>query len=55
MQTIRLGAVTMDRVVELGQSSFPTTSILPDATAADLQKHRTWLGSHCLGPTAGDM
>src|SRR5688572_7403852 len=55
MQTIRLGEVTIDRVVELGQSSFPTTSMLPDSTPADLAKHHAWLAPHFLDPGTGDM
>jgi glyoxylase-like metal-dependent hydrolase (beta-lactamase superfamily II) len=55
MHTIRLGDVTIDRVVELAQSSFPTTAMLPDATEADLDRHRGWLGSHFLDPSTGDM
>lgn len=55
MQTLRLGEVTIDRVVELSQSSFPTTSMLPDATAADLAKHHGWLAPHFLDATTGDM
>jgi len=55
METIRLGTVTINRVVELGQSSFPTTSMLPDATSADLAKHHAWLAPHFVDPATGDM
>jgi glyoxylase-like metal-dependent hydrolase (beta-lactamase superfamily II) len=55
MDTIRLGEVTIDRVVELAQSSFPTTSMLPDATSADLVRHHDWLVPHFVDPQTGDM
>jgi glyoxylase-like metal-dependent hydrolase (beta-lactamase superfamily II) len=55
MHTIRLGEVTIDRVVELSQSSFRTTAMLPDATEADLAKHHSWLAPHFLDASTGDM
>jgi glyoxylase-like metal-dependent hydrolase (beta-lactamase superfamily II) len=55
MQTIHLGEVTIDRVVELSRSSFPTTSLLPDSTAADLAKHHDWLAPHFLDADTGDV
>ena len=55
MDTIRLGEVTIDRVVELSQSSFRTTTMLPDATPADLARHHSWLAPHFLDTSTGDM
>jgi glyoxylase-like metal-dependent hydrolase (beta-lactamase superfamily II) len=55
VDTIRLGEVTINRVVELAQSSFPTTSIFPDATTADLAKHHAWLAPHFLDAATGDL
>ena len=43
MTTITLGEVRIDRVVEIGRSSFPTTSMLPDATGEGIARHRGWL------------
>jgi glyoxylase-like metal-dependent hydrolase (beta-lactamase superfamily II) len=43
MKTITLGDVRIDRVVEIGRSSFPTTSMLPDATAEGIARHLGWL------------
>ena len=55
MDTIRLGEVSIDRIVELSQSSFPTTSMLPDSTQADLARHHHWLAPHWLDASTGDM
>jgi glyoxylase-like metal-dependent hydrolase (beta-lactamase superfamily II) len=55
MQTIRLGDVMIDRVVEFAQSSTPTTAMLLDATEADVAKHRDWLGRHFLDAQTGEM
>ena len=55
MQTIRLGDVTIDRIVEFAQSSTPTTTMLKDATEADIARHRSWLGPHFLDPSSGEM
>jgi glyoxylase-like metal-dependent hydrolase (beta-lactamase superfamily II) len=43
MTTFTLGDVRIDRVVEIDRSSFPTTSMLPDATADDIARHVSWL------------
>jgi glyoxylase-like metal-dependent hydrolase (beta-lactamase superfamily II) len=55
MHTIRLGDVTIDRIVEFAQSSTPTTAMLKDATEADIARHRSWLGPHLLDPSNGEM
>src|SRR5689334_2238539 len=43
MTTFMLGDVRIDRVVEIDRSSFPTTSMLPDATADAMARHAGWL------------
>lgn len=43
MTTIRLGEVTVSRVIEIDRSSFPTTQMLPDSTAEAIARHRDWL------------
>jgi glyoxylase-like metal-dependent hydrolase (beta-lactamase superfamily II) len=43
MTTLKLGEVTIDRVVEIGRSSFPTTSMLPGASADAIARHHRWL------------
>jgi len=43
MQTLTLGDVTIQRVVEIGRSSYPTAKMLPDSTADAIAKHRSWL------------
>ena len=48
MHTIRLGDISIDRVVELDQVSLPTTAMLPDSTEADIAKHHEWLGPRLL-------
>lgn len=55
MKTIHLGEVTIDRVVELTRSTFPTTSLLPDSTTSDLAKHRDWLAPRFLDADTGDL
>lgn len=40
MTTIRLGEVTVSRVIEIDRSSFPTTQMLPDSTAEAIARHR---------------
>ncbi|MFQ5829382.1 MAG: MBL fold metallo-hydrolase [Candidatus Methylomirabilia bacterium] len=55
MDTIHLGDVTIDRVVELAQSSVPTTTLLPDSTSEALAKHHDWLAPHFLDARTGNM
>jgi hypothetical protein len=42
VETIHLGDIRIDRVVEFVQLSMPTTAMLPDATEPDIAKHREW-------------
>lgn len=55
METIRLGEVTISRVIELDRSSFPTTSMLPEATADAIAAHHHWLKPHFFDETTGDL
>jgi glyoxylase-like metal-dependent hydrolase (beta-lactamase superfamily II) len=40
---IRLGDVSVERVIEVGRSSFPTVSMLPDSTPEAIARHHRWL------------
>ena len=55
MTTIRLGDVTITSVVEIGRSSFPTASMLPDSTPEALAAHHHWLKPHFFDDTVGDL
>jgi glyoxylase-like metal-dependent hydrolase (beta-lactamase superfamily II) len=55
MTAIQLGEVTVARVVEVGRSSFPTTSMLPDATADAIAAHHHWLRPHFFDEATGDL
>ena len=48
MDTIHLGDIRIDRVVEFDQLSVPTTVMLPDSTVPDIAKHREWMGPRLL-------
>ena len=43
MKSMKLGEVAISRVVEIGRSSFPTTSMLPESTAEAIARHHAWL------------
>jgi glyoxylase-like metal-dependent hydrolase (beta-lactamase superfamily II) len=55
METIRLGEVTITRVVEIGRSSFPTPVMLPDATQEAIAAHHGWLRPHFFDEATGDI
>jgi glyoxylase-like metal-dependent hydrolase (beta-lactamase superfamily II) len=50
-----LGDVTIDRVVEIGRSAYPTTSMLPDATPEAIARHHAWLKPHFFDESTGDL
>jgi glyoxylase-like metal-dependent hydrolase (beta-lactamase superfamily II) len=52
---IVFGDVTIDRVVEIGRSSFPTTTMLPDARADVIASHLSWLRPHFFDEVTGDL
>ena len=43
---IQLGEVTISSVVEIGRSSYPTASMLPDSTPEAVAAHHAWLKPH---------
>src|SRR5690348_15064449 len=53
--TIHLGEVSIDRIVELGRSSFPTTAMLPGLTLEDIARHHQWLKPTFWDDVTGDM
>ena len=55
MDTITLGEVTITRVVEIGRSAFPTTSMLPDSTPDAVAAHHHWLKPHFFDEVVGDI
>jgi glyoxylase-like metal-dependent hydrolase (beta-lactamase superfamily II) len=55
MATIRLGEVAVTPVVEIGRSAYPTTSMLPDSTAAEVAAHHDWLKPHFWDDAVGDL
>src|SRR2546428_13582631 len=40
---LTLGEVSLTRVIEIGRSSFLTTSMLPESTAEGVGRHHAWL------------
>jgi hypothetical protein len=52
---IRLGEITIASVVEIGRSSFPTASMLPDSTPDAVAVHHAWLKPHFFDDTTGDL
>src|SRR5437667_3150820 len=55
MATIRLGEVRVTSVVEIGRSSFPTASMLPDSTPDAIAAHHAWLKPHFYDEAVGDL
>ncbi|MBI4635859.1 MAG: MBL fold metallo-hydrolase [Candidatus Rokubacteria bacterium] len=55
MSAVRLGEVTITRVVEIGRSSFPTTTMLPDSTPEGIAAHYHWLRPDFFDEAAGDL
>ncbi len=51
----KLGDVTIDRVIEIGRSSYPTTSMLPDSTPEAIARHHHWLKPHFFDEATGDL
>jgi glyoxylase-like metal-dependent hydrolase (beta-lactamase superfamily II) len=52
---ITFGEVTVTPIVEIGRSSFPTTSMLPDSRAEVVAAHHSWLKPHFFDEAAGDL
>jgi len=54
-QPMKLGEVTISRVIEIDRSSFPTASMLPDSTGAEVAAHYHWLKPHFFDERTGDL
>ena len=52
---MKLGEVTITPVVEIGRSSFPTASMLPDSRADAVAAHYAWLKPHFFDEAVGDL
>ena len=52
---MRFGEVSITPIVEIGRSSFPTTSMLPEARADAVAAHHAWLKPHFFDETVGDL
>ena len=52
---VQLGEVAITPVVEIGRSSFPTASMLPDSRADAVAAHYTWLKPHFFDEAVGDL
>lgn len=52
---IRIGDVTIQSVVEIPRSAYPTTTMLPDATPEGVARHHGWLRPHFWDDTTGDL
>jgi glyoxylase-like metal-dependent hydrolase (beta-lactamase superfamily II) len=55
MTTLTLGEVSLARVIEIGRTTFPTTSMLPDSTAEGVARHHAWLRPDFWDETTGDL
>ena len=55
MPPMKLGEVTISRVIEIDRSSFPTASMLPDSTAEAIAAHHHWLKPHFVDERTGDL
>jgi glyoxylase-like metal-dependent hydrolase (beta-lactamase superfamily II) len=55
MTTLTLGEVSLARVIEIGRSTFPTTSMLPDSTAEGVARHHAWPRPDFWDETTGDL
>ncbi|MBI4270683.1 MAG: MBL fold metallo-hydrolase, partial [Candidatus Rokubacteria bacterium] len=53
--TLTLGEVTIGRVVEIGRSAYPTTSMLPDSTPEAIARHHVWLKPDFWDDAVGDL
>ncbi|HEU5197295.1 MAG TPA: MBL fold metallo-hydrolase [Methylomirabilota bacterium] len=55
MQTMKLGEVTISRVIEIDRSSFPTASMLPGSSPEVIAGHHRWLKPHFFDERTGDL
>jgi glyoxylase-like metal-dependent hydrolase (beta-lactamase superfamily II) len=52
---IAFGEVTVAPIVEIGRSSFPTMSMLPESQAEVVAAHHSWLKPHFFDEAVGDL
>ena len=52
---MKLGEVTIDRVVEIGRSTFPTALMLPESTPEAIARHHHWLKPDFFDEAVGDL
>jgi glyoxylase-like metal-dependent hydrolase (beta-lactamase superfamily II) len=55
MDTIRLGDVTITRVIEIDRSFYPTAKMLPESTKDVVEKHYDWIRPHFFDERTGDI
>ena len=55
MDVIRLGDVTITRVVEIDRSFYPTASMLPESNADAVARHYGWIRPHFFDESTGDI
>src|SRR5574342_1224152 len=54
MTVLKVGDVTVAKVVELDRSATPVDFMLPDATPGRIAAQREWLGPELLDPATGN-
>ena len=55
MDVIKLGAVTITRVVEIDRSFYPTASMLPASTPDAVARHWPWIRPNFFDESTGDI
>ena len=55
MNAIKLGEVTITRVVEVDRSSLPTARMLPDSSETAIARHHGWLKPNFWDDAVGDL
>ncbi|HWM76393.1 MAG TPA: MBL fold metallo-hydrolase, partial [Methylomirabilota bacterium] len=53
MSMLKIGDVTVIKVVELDRSSFPISAMLPESTPERIEAQRDWLGPELLDAATG--
>jgi glyoxylase-like metal-dependent hydrolase (beta-lactamase superfamily II) len=55
MDVMRLGDVSITRVVEIDRSFYPTASMLPESTPDAVARHHDWIKPHFFDERTGDI
>ena len=55
MNEMKLGGVTITRVVEIDRSFYPTASMLPESTPEAVARHHGWIRPHFFDERTGDI